>query len=349
MMIRRPRPALPASRFPFPLLTGALLLASLTSPAGAQYPPGKQGSPNLHIVSHIPLGRVVTGGDIEIEQELSRPYAYVARINGAVHAAGFNVISLRDPARASVIYSWRIEDPELHEGLGTSDAAYFKLKGRYYYVNPVQFASSGPDGDLAAVIFDMTGLPDTSTIREAGRLRIPQHPGGSHNVFPYKHSDGRVLLFTVTQSPYAHIYDMERFLAGGDAGPALVARVGSPDSSFSVARYGRSYHDFYVGYDPATHQDKLYGAGYAGYYIWDVTDPATPKLITSVTGAAGLDHAHTFTPTPDGRYAVGESEEQYQPLRLFDLKPGLEGPTITRFAGLTCSCRQWRTGCGSST
>ena len=27
------------------------------------------------------------------------------------------------------------------------------------------------------------------------------------------------------------------------------------------------YHDFFVGYDPATHQDKFYGAGRGGYFM----------------------------------------------------------------------------------
>ena len=34
---------------------------------------------------------------------------------------------------------------------------------------------------------------------------------------------------------------------------------------------------------------------------------------------------HTFTPTPDGKYAVTETEYQWAPLRIFDLQPGLEG------------------------
>ncbi|SVB04708.1 uncharacterized protein METZ01_LOCUS157562, partial [marine metagenome] len=31
-------------------------------------------------------------------------------------------------------------------------------------------------------------------------------------------------------------------------------------------------------------------------------------------------HGHTFTPSPDGLFAVGEVENQWQPLRLFDLR-----------------------------
>ena len=39
--------------------------------------------------------------------------------------------------------------------------------------------------------------------------------------------------------------------------------------------------------------------------------------------------ARTITPTPDGRYAVLESEYRYAPLRIIDLKPGYEGTVKT--------------------
>ena len=66
-----------------------------------------------------------------------------------------------------------------------------------------------------------------------------------------------------------------------------------------------------------------------------VTRLAEPRLLTSVTGAAGMSRGHTFTPTPDGRYAVAETEYYYAPLRIFDLKPGLDGSvkTISRPVG----------------
>jgi hypothetical protein len=54
-----------------------------------------------------------------------------------------------------------------------------------------------------------------------------------------------------------------------------------------------------------------------------------------LTGISGVRSGHTFTPTPDGRYAVTETEYQYTPLRIFDLKPGLDGTakTISRPIG----------------
>src|SRR5713226_1594079 len=95
------------------LTTAALLLGVPLVALTGQEPVGKQGSSNMHVVAHIPLGSHVRTGDVEIEQELSRPYAY---INTRKDISGFDIISLQDPARAHVIYGWRIANPELHLG-----------------------------------------------------------------------------------------------------------------------------------------------------------------------------------------------------------------------------------------
>ena len=54
---------------------GSLFVAS--SARAQQYPPGHAGSSNMHVIAHIPMGSHVRTGDVEIEQELSRPYAYI--------------------------------------------------------------------------------------------------------------------------------------------------------------------------------------------------------------------------------------------------------------------------------
>jgi hypothetical protein len=143
-------------------------------------------------------------------------------------------------------------------------------------------------------------------------------------MFAYKHSDGRVLLFTTVQGAFAHVYDMEKVLSG-DPQQGLVGKVPVPEDP-SGGQVGRGYHDFYVGYHPATKRDIFYGAGAGGYHLYDVSNIAAPKHLTSAS-ASGATRGHTFTPTPDGRYAVAETEYQYAPLRIFDLGPGLSGET----------------------
>jgi hypothetical protein len=295
-----------------------VLLLVFTLPAAAQFPPGKQGSANMHIMAHLPMGKDKTTSDIELEQELSRPYAYVDR---RLQPSGFDIVNLKDPKKAYVMYSWRIENPQLHQGSGSLAPTYLKSRGRYYFFNGFQFAASGPDNDLGAIVFDVTGLPDTSKIKEVARVRVPETPGGFHETFSYKHSSGQSLVFTTASGPFGYVFDIDK-VVGGDPGKGIVGRVPVPETPNARSK---SWHDFYVGYDPANKRDVFYGAGGGGYYVFDVTNLAEPKLLTTVTGTAGVDWGHTFTPTPDGRYAIAETEFQYQPLRVFDLKPGLDG------------------------
>src|SRR5687767_3169831 len=112
----------------------AILLALGVSQAawGQDHKPGEQGSRNVHVVSHIPVGWMPGNAtDIEIEQELSRPYVYVTR---RADQSGFDLISIKDPAKSFVLYRWRIENPQLHRGAGALAPAYLKAKARYYFV-----------------------------------------------------------------------------------------------------------------------------------------------------------------------------------------------------------------------
>ena len=278
-------------------------------------PPGERGSQNVHVTTHVPLGAPETVADVELEQELDRPFAYVARQE---QAAGFDIIDLEDPDNGEVLYRWRIPNPELHQG-SAMDCKYFWLDGRYYFVQSFQFGQGGPDSELAAIVFDVTSLPDTAGIEEAARIELPEQPGGFHNIFMYKHSDGRALLFA-TKAEVAQVYDMGTLLETNDSDAAHVTNVPIPPNPRNTG-----YHDFYVGYHPASGEDRFYGAGGEGFYVYDVTDLEEPELRARVTDVPGLIWGHTATPSPDGRYLVGETEYQYQPLRIFDLKPGLDG------------------------
>ena len=300
------------------MLLPGMSLAQQYVPSRDAHTPGEHFTPNIHVASHIPLGAPLTVADIEIEQELDRPYAYVARRL----VGGFDLISLEDPDDAEVIYRWRIENAELHQGSGPMDVKYFKLDGRYYLILSVQFRGGGPSGGLGAIVFDVTSLPDTSGIREVGRIEAPEFPGGFHNIFAYKHSNGRPLLFATTAGPYANVYDLG-YVLEGRSDDALVARVPVPTSQAIPG--SRGYHDFYTGYHADSEQDRFYGGGTGGYYVYNITDLENPELLVSLTGIRGVERGHTFTPSPDGRYVIAETEYQYAPLRIFDLKPGLDG------------------------
>lgn len=308
----------------------ALLLWLNAAPAAAQkFEAGEQTSLNVQVLSHIPLGRVFTVADVEIEQELSRPFAYVSRLNGTTNDAGTTIISVKDPGRAAKLYDWRMPDAASQKGKGGVTNRYFKLKGRYYDVQSLQFDPGTPLADAGAHILDVTSLPDTTRIAPKGFVRAGETPGGFANIFLYKHSDTHVLLFATTTGPYANVYDMERFLAG-DTALALVGRVPIPESTIQP----RTYDDIHVAYDPAAKRDVFYGGGAGGYYIYDVTHPEAAKLLTSIVGAAGVTRGGSIQPDPTGRFALTQTEYQYSPLRMFDLKPGLDSnKIITRPTG----------------
>ncbi len=327
----------PSSLFGARVVIG-VVLGSLC--LGAQWTADRRGSDNIEVVAHVPLGGDSVA-DIEIEQDLDRPYAYVSRDAFEGDERGMDIIDVRDPANASVLYRWRIADSDLHMG-GGLDVKLFEWNDRHYVVQSFQFRQGGPDADLGAIVFDVTDLPDTSSVREVGRIRVPDHPGGFHNIFIYKHTNGRVLLFTTASAPHALVYDLGYIVdgVGGEGGgDALVARipVGMPGESVL-----RGYHDMYVGFHPDTEQDRFYGGGTGGYYVYNVTDLENPTLEISLTGISGVQFGHTFTPSPDGRYVIAETEYRYAPLRIFDLQPALDGEVENIREPISAWTADWR-------
>lgn len=328
----------------FRAFASTLLLAATTAPLAAQqmpWSPLDRSSDNVEVLGHLPLGPRLSVADMELEQEMSRPFAYVARMQyGPVGPKGLDIINLEDPENPELIYEWRIENQDLHLPTGGMDTKHFKWNDRYYAVQSLQFGQGGPNADLGAVVLDVTGLPDPSTVEEVARIHEPEMPGGFHNIFIYKHSNDRVYLFTTANAPGALVYDLGR-LVEGDVENARVGMVPVPESALGSGS-GRGYHDFYVGYHPDTGEDRFYGGGTGGYYIYDVSDVTAPELRITLTGVSGVNYGHTFTPSPDGRYVIAETEYQYAPLRIFDLQPALEGERTNINAPISAWTADWR-------
>ncbi len=312
-------------RFRAVCLWGAPLLAVLAAGTALSQPAAKKGgSPNVHVVSHLALGDFMTVGGIDIEQELSRPYVYVDRWRGE---AGFDVVDIASPSSPRIIGSWRLENRDRHFMSRGETGKYFADRGRYYYVKATEFEAGTLDHDIGAIVFDVT---DPAHIREIGRMRSPEFVDGFVNVFPYRHSDGRMLLFAAVRNvpsgvaPHANVYDMERFTAGA-ADQGLIGTVPMPGAV--LGRVNRGYHDIDVEFDARTKQDRFYGAGNGGFFIFDVSHPEHPELVTqiAVINTVPVQRAHTIAPTPDGRYVVTQMEVQYSPLMIFDLKPVFDG------------------------
>ncbi len=305
----------------------ALLGLAVTLPAqdpGMTLPHFAQkrgGSKSVELVAHVVNNPGAwKASDIEMEQDPGRPYVYISGFTN------FNVqaYDTRNEKHPKEVWSWTIENPDLHRGIGAMDGKYFKIGDHYYFAQSYQFMQGSPDADLGAVIFDVTGLPDSAKVKVVARIRYPKAPGGFHNTYAYKHSDGHVYYVATANEGDALVYDMDKLVKGVPDSECLVSRIPNP-TPFKQMGTG-SYHDFYIGYDPGTHEDKFYGAGLGGYSVWNITDIKNPKLVFTITGL-GLDIAHTFTPSPDGHYAVTETEYEYTPLRIWDLEPGQTGKT----------------------
>src|SRR5579862_191743 len=109
-------------------IVGLAAAASLGAQAPGVLPGVKAGgSPNIHVLAHIPLGGFFRVMDNEIEQDMNRPYIYVCQSRDR---PGFSIIDIKDPEHPKKIYDWVVENQELHGGTGGMDGKYFKLRTR---------------------------------------------------------------------------------------------------------------------------------------------------------------------------------------------------------------------------
>ena len=308
--------------------------------AQAQEKSLRPGTDNMEVVGHVPLGHHSSVTDLELEQDLDRPYAYIGRasiVNGG--PKGMDVIDLSDPSNPKVIYEFRLDNQDLLPNRGGMDVKYFRTGGRHYVVQSFEFGS-GPYHDLGAVVFDVTDLPNPKGVKEIARLKVPGHPGGMHNIFIYKHSDKHIYLLATVPGDMVQAWDLEK-VVNGDVAGAYVSTIPSPETPGNPGSR-RFYHDHYAAFHPDTGEDRFYGGGNGGDYIYDISDIENPTLKISLTGIDGVDWGHTFTPSPDGRFVVAESEYQYSPLRIFDLKPALDGKTTNISQPISAWTADWR-------
>ena len=80
-------------------LAGLVLFAT-SSALAAQENAEVRGSDNIEVVAHVPMGAEGSVSDIEISQDMDRPYVYLGReVFGDISGMerGIDVIDIRDP------------------------------------------------------------------------------------------------------------------------------------------------------------------------------------------------------------------------------------------------------------
>ena len=100
------------------------------------------------MLGHLGLDSAHKTADITVEQELSRPYAYIAH---RLVPSGIEIISIKDPAKPVLLWTSFVKNAELHKGAGSLGPTIIKTKGRYYFFNGFQFAQGIAEGLEAKV------------------------------------------------------------------------------------------------------------------------------------------------------------------------------------------------------
>ncbi|MDX1429624.1 MAG: hypothetical protein R3282_05015 [Rhodothermales bacterium] len=267
-----------------------------------------EGTRNVHVVGH--LGWQEVGGskfeaapELVMEQEIGRPFLYVASGGRIV------VIDISDPSAPRTSTSI---DLEAASGGGATvvDVDLAKLGDRrYLIVAAKKHARSGP----AILIFDMPS-PSQGSPQVAASYDAVDSPLTS--IFAYKHSSGKALLFAAAGKEILGL-DLEMLVEGGEA---LVGSYPTPpliDTTFS------GFRDVYAAFEPVTQQDRLYGAGAGGYYVYDVTDVSLPAVEAQVSAAA-VRLGTRIAASPDGRYLVTAAGYRTSPIYIYDVEPALE-------------------------
>ena len=283
------------------LTLGALMLLVCQPDALAQDSP--RSSRNIHAAGRL----LIEGGTsaIAIDQDMARPFAYLATRAGP---AGFVAIDLGDIAEPRFIAEWQVDE---QRGPASYDLATVVHDGRQYLV---QAFTEGPEGaapQVGAIVFDVTELPGIS---EAARISAP---GGYRALFAYRHSSGRSLMLAAGGGTL-DVFDIGEILQGD---PEPVVRVEPPEQPQTDES---GFDNVFAGFEPESRQDRLYAAGGGGYYFYDFSDLSEVRQLTSISSAA-VQRGRAAVPTPDGRYVLTLAEYRTAPVRIFDLQPGLDG------------------------
>jgi len=163
-----------------------LLIVGASQPGRAhttqQWTPDKPGSDNIEVVAHLPLGPRLSVADIEIEQELHRPFVYIARmVYGSEGEKGTDIINIEDPTNPYRVGRYQHDSP----GSSIHDV---------WVANGIAFSSNWSDGVVAV---DVGGGGQGGSPNNPVLLGSYAYPSGwNHAAFPYwSESAGKFYMF----------------------------------------------------------------------------------------------------------------------------------------------------------
>ena len=132
---------------------------------------------------------------------------------------------------------------------------------------------------------------------------------GIRSLAGYRHSSGAAYVLAAGTGGISAI---------GDESAALIA---VPED---VPGRERGAFGVYAAYDLATEQDRLYMAAAGGYFVFNISDIAAAELLTWVNSAA-VQNGIGVQASPDATTIVTTTDYASAPVRIFDLRPALDG------------------------
>lgn len=204
----------------------------------------------------------------------------------AIGASGFHVVSTATGERASSV---RLDSGDW------IDLASFPVDDRVFV------AAIGSGGLL---VWDVTDPADPTEVRTLGG------EAGGHALFAYRAADGRGLLFAAGDG-VVH-YSLEALV--GSERPAATA-LSLPEGVSGEIR------DVYVAWHAESETERIYVAGRGGYAVMDLATGQTVALVNSAAVQLGT----SISATPDGTHLVTTANYRTAPVRIFDIRPVLDG------------------------
>lgn len=205
----------------------------------------------------------------------------------AIGPKGLHVVQTEDGQRVAGV---RLDIPQWN------DLTSFPLNGRTYV------AGIGPH---ALMVWDVTDAANpVETRRSEGQA-------GGIGLFAYRAADGEGHLFTAGPSG-VHRFSLGGLVSGQDA---QLIPIALPDGATG------GFRDVFAAYHDESESDRLYVAGAGGYYVLDL---ASSDVLAAVSSAA-VQMGTSITATPDGTHVITTANYRTAPVRIFDIRPVLDG------------------------